>query len=80
MSVSTVKDLLNRHTAFWNRILQKKSLIILGPVTKKQLDMMVSRLSPCGLWLDLEVVTEDQDMNSVWKWSLEPRKTQKYMR
>ena len=36
---------------------------------EKQLDMLVSRLSPCGLWLDVEIVDEDQDMNSVWQWS-----------
>jgi len=53
----------------WNRILEKKSLIVVSPVTEKQLDMLVSRLSRCGLWLDVEIVDEDQDMNSVWQWS-----------
>ena len=53
----------------WNRILEKKPLVVVGPVTNKQLDMMVSQLSPCGLWLDIELVAEDQDISSVWEWS-----------
>jgi hypothetical protein len=58
----------------WNRILEKKPLIIMGPVTQKQLDMMVSRLSPGGLWLDVEMVREDQDLDSIWEWSHVKRK------
>ena len=53
----------------WNRILEKKPLIILAPVTPSQLDLMVSELSPGGLWLDLEMVGEDQDLDSIWEWS-----------
>ena len=52
----------------WNRILAEKCLIILGPVTQRQLDMLVSQLSPCGLWLDVEVV-EERDLESVREWT-----------
>lgn len=60
----------------WNRILEKKPLIIIGPVTQKQLEMMVLRLSPGGLWLDVEMVTEEQDMDSIWEWSHAKRQSQ----
>ena len=53
----------------WNRILERKSLIIIGPVTESQLDLLVSRLSPGGLWLDVELVPEGQDVETTWAWS-----------
>jgi hypothetical protein len=42
----------------WNKILEKKCLIISGKVTQKQLDMLVSRLNPCGLLLDVMLVDQ----------------------
>lgn len=65
---------IEENIPLWNRILEKKPLIVIGPVTQKQLDMMVSELSPGGLWLDIEMVTEDQDMDSIWEWSHAKRK------
>ena len=50
----------------WNQILAKKCLIICGPVTRRQFDMLVEQLSPHGLWLDLELVAEDQQ--AIWEW------------
>jgi hypothetical protein len=54
---------------FWNRILERKSLIIQAPVTQQQLDMLVSSLSPGGLWLDVEIVTEDELASWDWSWT-----------
>ncbi len=53
----------------WNRILEKKPLIIIGPVTQQQLEMLQSRLSPSGLWLDIELLSDDQAEDSAWEWS-----------
>jgi hypothetical protein len=53
----------------WNGILEKKSLVIVGPMTERQLDLLVSRLSPGGLWLDAELVPEGQDIQTTWAWS-----------
>lgn len=53
----------------WNKILDRKPLIVIGPVTRTQLEIMVERLNPCGLWLDIELVCEDQDLDSIWEWS-----------
>ena len=60
---------LEESIPLWNRILEKKSLIVVSPVTERQLDMLVSRLSPGGLWLDVEIIDEDQDRNAASQWS-----------
>jgi hypothetical protein len=44
-------------------------LIIQAPVTQQQLDMLVSSLSPGGLWLDVEIVTEDELASWDWSWT-----------
>lgn len=51
----------------WNRILEKKCLIIIGPVTQSQLDLMVSSLSPCGLMLDTEIVAAEE-LATAWEY------------
>jgi len=53
----------------WNRVLEKKPLIIIGPVTPGDLSLLVSELAPGGLWLDVEMIEEGQDLNSIWEWS-----------
>jgi len=58
---------LEESIPFWNRILAKKPLIVSGPVTQDQLDMLVSRLTPSGLLLDIELVTEEE-LASAWSW------------
>ena len=44
----------------WNDILDRKPLIISGPLTAQQLDMLLAKLSPSGLWLDVDLVTEEE--------------------
>ena len=46
-----------------------KPLIIIGPVTERQLNLMISELAPGGLWLDVEMVGEDKGLDAVWEWS-----------
>ena len=60
---------IEENIPLWNRILERKPLIIIGPVTERQLELMVSELSPGGLWLDIEMVEEGQDLDSIWEWS-----------
>ena len=43
----------------WNRILEEKCLILSGPVTERQLDLILSSLSPRGLWLDIFMIPEE---------------------
>jgi hypothetical protein len=52
----------------WNRILEKKCLIICGPVTQRQFNLLLSRLSPRGLWLDIEIAAEEE-LDSVREWA-----------
>jgi hypothetical protein len=42
-------------------------LIIIGPVTQSQLDLMVSSLSPCGLMLDTEIVAAEE-LATAWEY------------
>ncbi len=56
---------LGESIPLWNRILAKKPLIVSGPVTQDQLNMLVSRLTPSGLLLDLALVTEEE-LASAW--------------
>jgi hypothetical protein len=51
----------------WNRVLEKKCLIVMGPFTKDQLDMLVSSLAPGGLCLDVAIVTEEE-LPTAWEW------------
>jgi len=51
----------------WNRVLEKKCLVICGPVTGAQLELLTSDLSPEGLWLDVEVVS-DEGQTPMWEW------------
>ncbi|MBI2940861.1 MAG: hypothetical protein HYY04_10530 [Chloroflexi bacterium] len=44
----------------WIRILEKKPLILSGPVSRRQLDLLVKRLPPSGLLLDSFLVTEEE--------------------
>jgi hypothetical protein len=60
---------LEESIPLWNRILDEKCLILLGPLTPGQLHFLVTELSPGGLWLDVEMVSDDQDMDSIWAWS-----------
>ena len=48
------------------RILEKKALVISGPVTQEELDMLVAALPAHGLWLDIELVTEEERA-AVWE-------------
>jgi|GEM_PF-1358639 len=48
----------------WSRILQKKSLILIGPLTQRQVDLLISSLPPCGLFLDNEIVSEEELPNA----------------
>ena len=48
-----------------NRVLERKSLIVAGPFTPRQLDALVAGLSPRGLWLDVELVTEEE-LATIW--------------
>jgi len=48
------------------RILEKKALVILGPMTEQELDFLASSLPARGLWLDVELVTEEQRA-AVWE-------------
>ena len=43
----------------WNRILEKKYLLILAELTQPQLDLLCAELSPKGLWLDLTIVPNE---------------------
>lgn len=52
---------------YWNRILDSKCLIITGPVTERQLESLTKELSPGGLCLDVDVVSEE-DWASAWEW------------
>lgn len=56
---------LEESIPLWNRILAEKPLIVSGPATQDQLDILVSRLTPSGLLLDLELVTEEE-LASAW--------------
>lgn len=40
----------------WNKILENKSMIITGTLTRKQVDMLVSKLDVSGLFLDIVVL------------------------
>ena len=51
----------------WNRFLEKKSLVICAPLSQRQLDMLVSNLSPGGLWLDVELVSKEE--LAAWDWA-----------
>ena len=53
----------------WNRVLEKKCLYILGPVTRSELELMVSNLSPGGLWFDIEIMPDDIGFEHKWEWS-----------
>lgn len=53
----------------WNRVLEKKCLSLVGPVAQSELDLMLSSLSPEGLWFDVEIVPEDIGFESKWEWS-----------
>lgn len=44
----------------WNRILERKALIISGRLSTKQVDMLLSELSPGGLLLDVAIDDEHQ--------------------
>lgn len=57
---------LEESLSLWNRILTQKCLMILGLVTQRQLDLLVSELSPGGLWLDVDVVPEGQEEDFTW--------------
>ena len=58
---------IDQSIPLWNRILQEKSLLIIGPVTRTQLDLLVNSLSPGGLWLDIELVTEEE-LDAAWEY------------
>jgi hypothetical protein len=51
----------------WNRILDRKCLIVMGPVTQGQLETLIRELSPGGLCLDVDVVSEE-DLATAWEW------------
>ena len=57
----------------WNRILEEKCLLIMGATTQKQLDYLLSNLTPNGLWLDTELFTEEELADA---WSFD--KSEKY--
>lgn len=42
-----------------NRILERKCLVIAGELTREQLDLLVSELSPGGLWIDVNIVESE---------------------
>ena len=49
----------------WNHILERKNLIIVGPMTQEQLDGFVDKLSPSGLMLDIRLVNEEE-LSTAW--------------
>ena len=59
VSIDPTGPTLEESIELWNRILEKKSLIITGPVTQSQLNLLVDRLNPQGLFLDIDLVAAD---------------------
>lgn len=58
---------LEQLVPLWNRILEKKCLIIAGPVTPSELDFLRETLIPGGLWLDVEMIPEGEQQ-ARWQW------------
>ena len=58
---------LHECTPLWRRILEKKALFILGPLTERQLDLIVESLPHSRLVLDIEVVLEEE-LEQTWEW------------
>ena len=56
---------LEERIDLWNKILDKKSLIIAGFVSNEELDLLLERLNPSGLLLDIAIKGEDNE--SIWK-------------
>jgi hypothetical protein len=42
----------------WKDILKRKSLIVSGTFTRKQVDLMISKLDTSGLFLDIELLED----------------------
>jgi hypothetical protein len=51
---------LEESIPLWNRVLRDRALIVCGPVTEQELDMLLASLTPVGLWLDVDIITEEQ--------------------
>jgi hypothetical protein len=60
VTIDPLGPALEQLVPLWNRILERKSLIVSGRLSAKQVEMLVSKLSPGGLLLDVAIDDEHQ--------------------
>jgi hypothetical protein len=67
VSLDPYGQTIERLIPLWNRLLERKCLILSGPVTPPQLELLISNLNPRGLWLDVELIDEEEQ-GSILEW------------